>query len=217
MGNPTQGAGGGMGSNFNAGDIVGGTEFGSDPFTSGVNSGNVLDDPSSVVGDPFFDPMFGSMAMGGDQTPPGQGSFGPDPNVPREQSGGAQQPEPQPTSAAGGPRADPAKQGSMFGEFAPALKQLAKVIGGGQPQGPTAQGGGGGGGGGLANFLSGGMAGRRPAPQQNQPAPQGTEGGGAPATASPPTAAGAPPSMPQDTATAMAPRPPQAAFPTTMA
>jgi len=158
------------------------------------------------------------MQMGSDQGVPGEGPNIQSPDQPAHTGVEGQPQEKQPTSAAGGPRPDPTKQqGGMFGEFAPALKKLAQVLGGG-PKGPTAQGGGDGGGGGqrplggLASFLSGGQVQPRPAA-----APQAT-GEGAPGTS--PSAQGAPTPAVQPTPP---PQPqfgqqqPLAAFPTTMA
>src|SRR5215475_3452603 len=93
-------------------------------------------DPSTVVGDPFFDPRFGSQMMsggGGQAGVPGQGPYTQDPN---QQGSGGQQPqqqqEQQPTSAAGGPRQQ------QQGPLASFVKQLSGVLSGNKkPQGPS--------------------------------------------------------------------------------
>lgn len=226
MGEPTPGGG-----NAGAGQFPA-LGLGMDPFTSSAAGGDQMfggtpdssggfgsyDDPSNVIGDPFFDPVFGSEMMGGGQEGfPGQTPYVKDPDQKQEggadpqQQGGQQEQIP---DAAGGPRQRPQPQGP-FGGLSPLLKQLASAVTGGQPQGPsfikpaaTAAGR-------LSSFLSGQP--QKPQGQQgqgqDQKAPQGTEGGGAPAV-SPPTQVAPPPT---DQGQTMSPRPPiGAAFPTTL-
>jgi len=203
-------------------------------FGSGGSSGSGgdtffqpgFDDPSNVVGDPFFDPVFGSQMMGGDTGQPGRAPYTQDPS---EQRGGDQprQQDQQPTAAGGGGRQ---QNQNPLSRLSTGLQQLSKFLGGNQqprgpsfiqpqqqqqqapgqppqaPQTPTATDA-------ISNFLSGKP---QPPPQQTQPqqqqqpqqpqqpqAPQGTEGGGAPAS-SPPTAQ-APPPAPEPQPAAFAP------------
>ena len=203
---------------------------GTDPFTtaaaggsdmSGGFVGQPIDAPQNVIGDPFFDPVFGSEMLGGQQEGvPGQAPFvaSPDatPQLTRSAAGDTTQ-EPQPTSAAGGPRPPQTQQQGPLGELAPTLKKLASMLTGGAkgptaptaPAAPTAAAR-------LSNFLSG-QPQQQQQQQRDQQAPQGTEGGGTrPGFEQSPTGQ-APPPTPQDTRTAMAPRPPvSAAFPTTL-
>jgi len=125
--NPAGASGGGSstGSGSVASDVTGDSFFGP--------SGTDFQDPSNVVGDPFFDPMFGSQNLGG-QTPPGQTPYPQDstqqPSGPDQPQGQPQQQQ-QPPSAAGGPR----QQQGPLGSF---VKQLSSVLSGGQqPKGPS--------------------------------------------------------------------------------
>jgi len=192
-------------SNVGAGDFAAtdfrdqpqaGSDFFSDPFTSGVpNSGSVWD-----TADPFFGDPSPSNVTGGPADPvytaQAQATRSElDEASQQRQDEQQQQKEQQPSSAAGGARQ---KQQGPLGQLSTGLQQLSKLLSGQKPQG--------------ASFIApekpqfgGGQAPQTPQtpsatvsgagqPQQAAFHPQaGTQGGGPPVQASPPTAQAAPP------------------------
>lgn len=118
------------GGQFNSGALAGvdASDFGAFPSTSSAFS----QEPADVVGDPFFDPMFGSQLLGGQQGQPGATPY----VGPQGQQTAPQQPQPITDQQTEQQAAATSRQNKPLQEVSSGLGRIAKLLGGPQqPQG----------------------------------------------------------------------------------